>query len=68
MLFWAIIMIMIGIGLIVGAYFNWNWFMKIWKDVDIVETLGRNGARILYAIIGLFGVVLGFLIAFGVIK
>lgn len=59
---------MIGIYLIVGSYYNWNWFMNIWKDINMVEVLGRNGARILYAIIGLAGVVLGLLMMLGVVK
>ena len=68
MVFWGIVIILIGVGLIAGSYFNWNWFMKMWKDVDWVEALGRNGARVLYSIIGLLGIVLGLLIAIGVIK
>jgi len=40
----------------------------MWKDVDWVEALGRNGDRILNALIGLFGIVMGSLILFGVIK
>ena len=53
MVFWGIVIVLIGVMLIVGSYFNWNWFMKMWKDVDWVEALGRNGARVLYSIIGL---------------
>lgn len=68
MVFWGIVIVLIGVMLIVGSYFNWNWFMKMWKDVDWVEALGRNGARVLYSIIGLLGIVLGLLIAIGVIK
>ena len=68
MIFWGIIIILLGLGLIVGSYCNWDWFMKIWKDADWVEALGRNGARVLYAIIGFFGVILGLLISLGIIK
>jgi hypothetical protein len=68
MLFWGLVIIMLGVGLIIGSYFNWDWFMKIWKDADWVEALGRNGARILYGIIGFLGIVIGALIVFGVIK
>ena len=68
MLFWGIVFLLSGIVLVVGSYCNWDWFMRIWKDVDWVEALGRNGARILYALIGLFCIVIGSLIAFGVIK
>ena len=68
MIFWGIVIIALGIGLIIGSYYNWDWFMKMWKDADWVEALGRNGARILYAIIGLFVIGIGLLLTLGVIK
>jgi hypothetical protein len=39
-----------GALLIIGAYFNWDWFMKMWWQADMVEILTRKGARIFYII------------------
>lgn len=58
----------IGIGLIVGSYYNWDWFMKMWGHINMVELLTRNGARIFYAIAGLAFIVLGVLIMIGIAK
>jgi len=54
--------------LIIGAYYNWNWFMNSWGHINTTEILGRGCARIFYAIGGVICVVLGILMIFGVIK
>ena len=57
-----------GIVLIVGAYYNWDWFMKMWWHINITEILGHGCARIFYAICGLASVVVGLLMMLGIIK
>jgi hypothetical protein len=64
-LFWSVF----GIITIVGSWFNWNWlFRGPWKYIDMVERLGRNGARIYMATVGLALFAFGLLILFGVIS
>ncbi len=46
--------ILIGGFPILGAVFNWDWFFNNHKAIPIVKLFGRNGARIFYAIIGIF--------------
>lgn len=48
-----------GLSLL-GALLNWSWFMNSRRAQFFVRTIGYNGARILYIIIG--GALLGFAI------
>ena len=41
-----------GIFCIVCAAMNWDWFMNSRKARFMCNLLGRNGARIFYAILG----------------
>lgn len=42
-----------------GAIFNWDWFMNNRRARFFVGIFGRQGARIFYAILGLFLIGLG---------
>lgn len=57
-----------GIFSICGAVFDWNFFINSRKAQFFVSTFGRKGARIFYGILGLAIVVLGTLIAAGILK
>lgn len=57
----------IGLFPIAGAYFNWDWFMNDRKARVFVAFLGRTGARIFYALLGIGLVVFGILITLGII-
>lgn len=48
--------LILGAGLftIAGAALNWNWFMNSRRARFFVGLFGRNGARIVYLILGLF--------------
>jgi hypothetical protein len=59
---------MIGIGLIIGSYYNWDWFMKMWGHLNTTEILGRGCARIFYTIGGVIFVIVGVLMMIGIIK
>ena len=58
---WATaLFILAGLFSFAGALFNWEWFMTNYKAAFFVRVLGRSGARILYAILGLLLAALGF--------
>ena len=65
---WVIVLSIFG-GLfsLAGALFDWEWFMTHYKAAVFVRLLGRVGARLLYAFLGLCLVALGLAAAFGLI-
>ena len=65
---WAIILFIFG-GLfsLAGAILDWEWFMTNYRAAVFVRILGRCGARLLYAVLGLVLAGLGFGGAFGLI-
>ena len=56
-----------GIYGLCGSYFNWDWFMNARKVRFIVSVIGRNRARVFYAVIGAVLVAIGTLGLTGVI-
>lgn len=61
----GIVMIVVGLFLLAGGGFNWEWFWTRRRSQIWVDLLGRTGARVAYAVIGLALVVLGALITAG---
>ena len=57
-----------GVFAICGAAFDWEWFMNHRKARLFVRLLGRGGARVLYGVLGTAMVVVGVLMATGVIQ
>ena len=59
--------LMIGVGLlsIVASITNWEWFFKQRRAQMMVRLMGRNGARIFYALLGTFFAVVGWLVLSG---
>ncbi len=57
---WSIVLSILG-GLfsLAGALFDWEFFMSNYRAAVFVRWLGRTGARILYAVLGLFLVGMG---------
>lgn len=43
-----------GLFSIAGSFFNWDFFFNSRKARTFVQLIGRNGARIFYAILGIF--------------
>ena len=56
-----------GLFVMAGSLFNWNWYWERRRTQVWVDLLGRTGARVLYALLGLAVVVGGALLAGGVI-
>jgi len=57
----------IGLFTMAGGLFDWDWFMKSRRAWLFVKLLGRTGARILYVLLGLGFIILGFLLAYNII-
>jgi small neutral amino acid transporter SnatA (MarC family) len=65
---WVIILsILVGLISLTSAVLDSEPFMTNYKAAVFVRLLGRTGARLFYALIGLFLVALGSAAAFGVI-
>ena len=58
----------IGLFAICAAGLDWEWFMNHRKARFLVGVLGRAGARVFYAILGIGLVVLGVLVAAGILR
>ncbi len=57
---WAsILLVFAGLFSIAGAILDWEWFMTSRRAAMFVRLLGRTGARIFYALLGLFLVGVG---------
>jgi hypothetical protein len=64
----GLIIVAMGIFSICGAAFDWDWFINHRKAQFFVAIFGRNGARVFYGILGVFLVVLGALVTFGIVQ
>ncbi len=43
-----------GVFVIAAAASNWDWFFNNWRARFFVNLFGRDGARIIYALLGVF--------------
>ncbi|MEM8780999.1 MAG: immunity 17 family protein [Cyanobacteria bacterium P01_G01_bin.49] len=57
-----------GIFALCGAILNWDWYMNHRKARFFVKIFGRTGARIFYGILGVGLIILGGLIALGILE
>jgi hypothetical protein len=59
--------LMMGVGVltIVASITNWEWFFKQRRAQTMVKLMGRNAARIFYALLGTFFAVFGWLVLSG---
>jgi len=62
-----LILSLVGLFSMAGGLFDWNWFMTSRRARLFVKLLGRTGARIFYVLLGLGLLILGILLAYGVI-
>ncbi len=51
--------VIIGIFCISASAQNWDWFFNNYRAKPIVKLFGRDGARIFYAILGIFLTITG---------
>lgn len=58
--FQLIFVFLAGTLTLAAAIFDWNWFFENRKAALFVETWGRNGARVFYAVLGVVIFILGF--------
>lgn len=47
------VFVLVGILSILASVFNWEWFFTAHNSQFIVRNLGRNKARIFYALLGI---------------
>jgi small neutral amino acid transporter SnatA (MarC family) len=64
---YGLIIVAAGLFSICGAAFDWGFFINSHKARLFVMLFGRTGARIVYGLLGMFLVVLGALIALGIL-
>jgi small neutral amino acid transporter SnatA (MarC family) len=51
--------VLAGLFSFAGAVFDWEWFMTHYRAALFVRLFGRNGARIVYALLGILLAALG---------
>ncbi len=62
------LMIAFGALIFVAGLTNWEWYFKQRRAQTMIKLMGRNGARIFYALLGLFFAAFGYLVLNGTIK
>jgi hypothetical protein len=55
----VILLIVVGLFSIVCAVLDFDWFFNSRKSQLFVKMFGRNGARIFYALLGIFIIAMG---------
>ena len=63
----GLLFVLIGAVALGGAIFEWSWFMDGRKARAMTSLMGRKAARGLYAVLGSALIVLGLLLALGVL-
>lgn len=58
----------VGVFTLCGAGLDWDWFMNHRSARLFTWLFGRTGARIAYGLLGIGFVVVGLLLAFGVLQ
>lgn len=59
------LMLCLGALIFVAAITNWDWYFKQRRAQTMIKLMGRNGARILYAVLGLLFVVFAWMVLNG---
>jgi hypothetical protein len=58
----ALLAIAAGIFILLGGINNWDWFMRSFRAGLFVKTIGRQGARVVYGILGIVLITIGVLL------
>lgn len=64
----GLLLVAAGIFSVCGAVLDWDFFMNSRRAWLLVKILGRNGARVFYALLGAAIAVFGVLITLGILK
>jgi len=59
------LMLILGVLIFVAAVTNWDWYFKQRRAQTMIKLLGRNGARVLYAALGLLFAVFAWMVLNG---
>lgn len=59
------LMLCLGALIFVAAITNWDWYFKQRRAQTMIKLMGRNGARVLYAVLGLLFVVFAWMVLNG---
>ena len=57
--------IVLGSVVVLAAIFNWQWYYELNKARWVESMCGRQGARVVFAVLGVALIVLGGAIAYG---
>ena len=57
----GVLLILAGLFTMAGSMLNWNWFFNSSRARLIVAIFGRQGARIVYGILGILIIIFGIL-------
>ena len=60
-MFYGIAMILVGVGLAFVAFKDYDWFMNSRSPYFLKKLFGRNGARVVYIILGIIFTIMGIL-------
>lgn len=63
----SVFFIIIGLITVLACVFNWEFFFEHNKAQSLLKKFGRNGARIVYGILGALILVLGIFLLLGTI-
>ncbi|MCU4176068.1 immunity 17 family protein [Carboxylicivirga sp. N1Y90] len=59
------LMLVLGALIFIAAVTNWDWYFKQRRAQTMIKLMGRNGARILYAVLGLLFVFFAWMVLNG---
>lgn len=61
----GLVTIALGSVVVLAAIFNWQWYYELHKARWVESVCGRQGARVIFAVLGVALIVLGGAIAVG---
>ena len=64
----GLVLLLTGLFSLCGAVFDWEWFINSRRGRRLVDSMGRNGARRFYGLVGFGTALFGGLITFGVVE
>ena len=65
---WEYFFFILGLCSLAVSVFNWDWYYTYLITPGVVRVIGRTGARIVYALVGLFLVLSGLAGLLGLVR